>query len=106
MIYRFMRMVLFFDLPSITKKDHREYSKFIKHIKSLGFCMYQESVYTKLCLNETVVNMTLKNVKDKLPKDGFVSILTLTEKQFSSIECLVGELNTDVILSDEKIVKL
>lgn len=101
-----MRIVLFFDLPAITKKDHREYSKFIKHIKSLGFSMYQESVYTKLCLNETVVNITLKNIKEKLPKNGFVSVLTLTEKQFSSIECLLGDLKTDVILTDEKVVKL
>lgn len=106
MIYRFMRIVLFFDLPAVTKKDHREYSKFIKYIKSEGFSMFQESVYTKLCLNESVVDATMKNIKSHLPKDGFVSCLTLTEKQFSSIDCILGEFNSDVIISDEKIVKL
>ena len=33
MIYRFMRTILFFDLPSVTKTDHREYAKFTKFIK-------------------------------------------------------------------------
>lgn len=106
MEYRFMRMVLFFDLPSISKKDQREYRKFVKFIKSIGFSMFQESVYTKLCLNETVVKSTMSKLKNNLPNDGFVSVITLTEKQFSSIEILVGQLDTDVILSDESVIKL
>lgn len=101
-----MRLIIFFDLPSVTKKDHREYNKFIKYIKKEGFSMFQESVYTKLCLNEQVVDATLKNIKNNLPKDGFISCLSLTEKQFSSIQCILGEFKSDVIISDEKIVKL
>ncbi len=106
MIYRFMRIIIFFDLPSITKKDHREYTKFVKYIKSQGFSMFQESVYTKLCLNETVVNSTMKNIKANLPKDGFVSCLTLSEKQFQSIECILGDFKSDVVISDERVLKL
>ncbi len=106
MIYRFMRTLLFFDLPSVTKTDHREYSKFLKFIKSKGFVMMQESVYTKLSLNETIVDSTIKEIKDKLPKDGVISVLTITEKQFTSIKHLLGEINMDVIISDDKVVKL
>ncbi len=101
-----MRIILFFDLPSVTKKDHREYTKFIKHIKEEGFSMFQESVYTKLCLNETVVEATMKNIKTHLPNEGMVSCLTLTEKQFSSIQTILGEFESDVIINDEKVVKL
>ncbi len=101
-----MRLIIFFDLPSVTKKDHREYNKFIKYIKKEGFSMFQESVYTKLCLNEQVVDATLKKIKNNLPKDGFISCLSLTEKQFSNIQCILGEFKSDVIISDEKIVKL
>lgn len=103
---RFMRIILFFDLPSVTKTDHREYSKFIKIIKSLGFVMYQESVYTKLALNESVVVATMKDIKDKLPNDGIISVLSITEKQFSSIENILGEITTDVIVNEDKIVRL
>ena len=101
-----MRMIIFFDLPSVTKMDHREYTKFVRFIKSKGFCMFQESVYTKLCLNETVVKSTMKDIKKNVPRSGYVSILTLSENQFASIETLIGDINTDVINTDSKIINL
>lgn len=101
-----MRIVLFFDLPSVTKTDRREYSKFIKLIKGLGFMMFQESVYTKLAINESVVSATLREIKQKLPKDGIVSVLSITEKQFASIENMLGEIDTDVVMNQERIIKL
>lgn len=99
-------MIIFFDLPSVTKTDHREYTKFVKFIKSKGFCMFQESVYTKLCLNETVVKSTMKDIKKNVPRSGYVSILTLSENQFASIETLIGAIKTDVINTDSKIINL
>ncbi len=101
-----MRSILFFDLPAVTKTDHRQYAKFIKYIKSKGFVMPQESVYTKLSLNETVVDLTMKDLKNHLPKDGVISVLTVTEKQFASIEHILGEIDTDVVISDSKVIKL
>lgn len=106
MSYRFMRMIIFFDLPNTTKAENREYTHFVKNIKKLGFSMFQESVYTKLCLNESVSNATERDLKQILPKDGFVSLLTLTEVQFNSIKNLVGELDTDVVLNDDRFIKL
>lgn len=103
---RFMRMILFFDLPSVSKAEHREYTRFIKMIKSNGFCMLQESVYTKLALNESVVISTMKNIKKKLPKNGIISVLTITEKQFSSIEHILGTVSTDVVMGEEKVIIL
>lgn len=101
-----MRMTLFFDLPSVTKADIKEYNRFVKYIKSQGFVMFQESVYTKLCLNESVANSTEAELCKHLPKDGVVSIITLTETQFNSIKNLVGEVKTDVLLTDDRVVKL
>lgn len=101
-----MRTILFFDLPAITKSDHRQYRKFVKFIKKLGFVMYQESVYTKISLSESAVESALKEVKSNLPKDGKISALTITEKQFASITQLLGKSSTDVVISDEKMIKL
>ncbi len=103
---RFMRILLFFDLPSVTKTDHREYSKFMKNIEKKGFFMLQESVYTKLALNQSVVDSTMREIKAKLPKDGLISVLTITEQQFSSIEHILGEVETDQIISQDKYIKL
>lgn len=106
MTSRFMRTIIFFDLPTSTKSERRTYNRFIKQLKKNGFSMLQESVYTKLSMNETVVSSTMKEIKKNLPSSGFVSALTLTEKQYSSIEHLVGFSDSDLISSNEKIVKL
>ena len=101
-----MRMILFFDLPSVTNKDTREYTRFVKAIKRMGFVMLQESVYTKLALNPSVVSSCMIELKKILPQEGIISVLNITENQFSSIEHLIGEISTDVIISEEKVIKL
>ncbi len=101
-----MRMILFFDLPAVTKKDIREYTRFVKYIKKVGFIRMQESVYTKLALNPSIVNSTMIDLNKNLPPEGIVSILNITENQFMSIEHLIGEINTDVIISKEAVIKL
>lgn len=103
---RFMRIILYFDLPSTTKTDKREYTRFKKLLTKKGFFMMQESVYTKLALNQTVVDSTMRDIKQKLPKDGIISVLTITEQQFSSIEHILGEVKTDQIISEDKFIKL
>ena len=101
-----MRMILFFDLPSVTNKDTREYTRFVKAIKKMGFVMLQESVYTKLALNPSVVSSCMIELKKILPQEGIISVLNITENQFSSIEHLIGEISTDVIISEEKVINL
>ena len=48
---RFVRLVLFFDLPQETKTDQRHYRQFVKYLKTEGFIRIQYSVYAKLCIN-------------------------------------------------------
>lgn len=55
------------------------------------------------------MNLTLKLWKSNenhLPPKGFVTMLTVTEKQFQSMSFLVGEFKTDVICTDEKVIEL
>ena len=102
----FMRMILFFDLPSTTKKDIREYTKFVKLLKKEGFVRMQESVFTKLALNQSVVNSSMNTLRKNVPLEGTISILTITEKQFSSIENILGDVETDVLISDKRVIRL
>lgn len=48
MSYRFMRVIVFFDLPTETNAQRREYTRFRKKLLKSGFLMMQESVYSKL----------------------------------------------------------
>ena len=53
MSYRFMRMVLMFDMPTQTADERKVYRQFRKFLISEGFIMHQFSVYSKLLLNDS-----------------------------------------------------
>lgn len=68
--------------------------------------MMQESIYCKLVLNATVANTVTENVRKNKPPKGLVQMLTVTEKQFSKMELLIGEGQSEVIDSDERLIVL
>lgn len=106
MSYRYMRVVVFFDLPTESLEDKREYRIFRKFLIKKGFLMMQESVYCKLALNQTVSSALVEAIKSNKPKDGLVQILVITEKQFSKMEYICGEKISSIIDSDERLVIL
>ena len=106
MSYRYMRIILFFDLPTESLENKREYRKFRKFLIKNGFLMLQESVYCKLALNQTVAKAVVNSVKSNKPKDGLVQLIVITEKQFSKMEYICGENKSNIIDSDSKLVIL
>jgi CRISPR-associated endoribonuclease Cas2 len=106
MSYRYMRVLVFFDLPTTTSADRRAYSRFRRFLLKSGFIMMQESVYCKLALNQTVSGAIISNIKKNKPLEGMVQILTVTEKQFSKIEMVTGEFNSQVLDNDERLIVL
>ncbi len=105
-VFRFMRSLLMFDLPVETARDRREYAKFVKFLKKQGFVLFQKSIYCKLSVNEASAKATEKTIKGNLPKNGVVSLLTLTENQFNSISYLLGDYETDVLTNFDRVVDL
>lgn len=101
-----MRVIVFFDLPTKTKADRREYSRFRKHLVKNGFVMMQESVYSKIALNQNVALGVCENVKKFKPPSGIVQMLTVTEKQFSKMEMVVGSSKSNVVTTDERLLIL
>lgn len=101
-----MRIFVFFDLPSVSPEDKRQYRKFRKFLIEKGFLMMQESVYCKLALNQTAANAVQKSIRENKPESGLVQMLTITEKQFSRMEYLVGKNNSAVLDSDDRLVIL
>lgn len=99
-----MRVILFFDLPVTTSSHLREYNNFRKCLIKNGFIMMQESVYCRLVLNEINTKLLIENLRKNKPKEGLVQILTVTEKQFSRVEYLVGERSSDIIDKDSRLV--
>lgn len=99
-----MRVIVFFDLPTETETDRKNYRKFRRKLVKDGFMMLQESVYAKLALNSTQVAQIVADVKKNRPEKGLVQILCVTEKQFSKMEIVSGKVSSDIIDSDERLV--
>jgi len=84
--YRIMWMMVFFDLPTDTKKDRRNAAKFRKDLIKDGFTMMQFSVYVRHCSSTENTEVHRKRVKMALPPWGSVNILTVTDQQFGRME--------------------
>lgn len=69
MSFRFMRSILFFDLPTLTSTNRKNYRKFIKLLKRNGFYMLQESVYCKMSIDKQSSEATLIRLKKEKPNE-------------------------------------
>ena len=87
---KFMRLMIFFDLPTKTKAEKKAASQFRTFLKKDGYYMMQWSVYSRICNGADAVDMHKRRLKDNLPPYGSIRTLTLTEKQFESIDILLG----------------
>lgn len=101
-----MRVLVFFDLPVLTSEQRRAYVKFRKYLLKNGFLMLQESVYCKLALNNTAVRGIVDNLHKNSPAEGLVQLLTVTEKQYAKMDLIIGEIKSEVLDSDERLVIL
>jgi CRISPR-associated protein Cas2 len=101
---RFMRAIVFFDLPVLTSMERREYNKFRKFLIKSGYLMLQESVYCKLVLNASAAESLSEQLQKNSPVKGIVQLLIITEKQFSRILYVVGAPTSDVINTDERTI--
>lgn len=106
MNYRFMRLLIFFDLPMETSKNRRDYTVFHKYLIKNGFIMMQKSVYSKLVINGVTSQTVKERVSRNLPPDGIVELLEVTENQFSRIDYLVGEKQSAVVESMDRLIEL
>jgi len=89
--YRIMWLFVFFDLPTDTKKDRKNYSIFRRKLLKDGFNMMQYSVYTRHCASKESLEVHVKRVEEFLPSKGQVSILEITDKQYGKIRNYWGK---------------
>ena len=90
-----MRLLVFFDLPVGTSLQRRHYRQFRKYLEKSGFLMMQESVYSKLAINERVADGISASVASHRPPEGLVQILKITERQYETIATIVGSSRRD-----------
>lgn len=89
--YRIMWLFVFFDLPTMTKKERKDAACFRKMLEKDGFVMMQFSVYVRHCPSKENMEVHVKRVESFIPISGQVSILAVTDKQYGSIRSFIGK---------------
>lgn len=83
--YRIMWLFVFFDLPTNTKRERKDAARFRKDLLTDGFTMMQYSVYVRHCASRENAEVHIKRVQTMIPDKGQISIISITDKQYSNI---------------------
>ncbi len=94
--YKIVWLIAMFDLPTKTKKERHDYAVFRKNLERDGFVMHQYSVYCRFCASLEAREVHVKRVKYYMPCKGRLSIITITDKQYSGIINIWGEIEQKV----------
>lgn len=101
---RYMRIIVFFDLPVMTSKERREYTRFRKFLLKDGYTMLQFSVYSRICNGHDNVQKHMRRLKQHIPPvEGAIRSLAVTEKQYEKMEILLGTKTNEEELGTNKV---
>jgi CRISPR-associated protein Cas2 len=92
-----MWVLVFFDLPTETKRDRKIYADFRKKLLADGFSMFQFSIYLRHSASAENADVHIKRVKKNLPEKGHVGIMSITDKQFGMMEIFQGKRLADPV---------
>lgn len=87
---RFMRIMVFFDLPVVSITNKRHYIRFRRFLLQDGYTMMQFSIYSRLCNGMDGTNKHLKRIGKNLPPAGSVRSVCLTDTQYARMIHWVG----------------
>ncbi|MBI9064853.1 MAG: CRISPR-associated endonuclease Cas2 [Marinilabiliaceae bacterium] len=90
-----MWVLVFFDLPTETKKQRKQAAKFRKELMDDGFTMFQFSIYIRNCPSRENADVHSKRVKNMLPEHGHIGVLKITDKQFGMMELFFSKKQAD-----------
>jgi len=86
-----MRLLVFFDLPTTTKEDKRNYRIFRQFLIRDGYDMIQFSVYARICNGSDRMEKHVLRMRPNIPTRGSVRYMQVTEKQFTSMGIVTGK---------------
>ncbi|MFN9294873.1 MAG: CRISPR-associated endonuclease Cas2 [Planctomyces sp.] len=86
-----MWLMAMFDLPVDDVPARRRYARFRRLLLNNGFSRLQYSVYARCCESEATAVTQRSQISQKLPPDGHVRLLMITDRQFGKMEVYQGK---------------
>lgn len=96
-VYKVMWVLVFYDLPTETKRDRKAAARFRKDIMEDGFTMFQFSICVRNCASMDNARVHVRRVESFLPAHGKVGILCITDKQFADIKIFFSQKPTKAL---------
>lgn len=90
---RFMRLLIFFDLPTTTRDEKRAYVLFRRFLLQDGYDMLQWSVYSRIVNGEDAIKKHQQRLIANLPKKGAIRCMKVSEKQYAGMQILIGRVS-------------
>ena len=87
---RYMRLIVFFDLPVKTAKKRKDYRQFRKFLLKDGYLQLQESVYAKLVVNDGAAGAAVARLHKNRPPAGLVQVMKVSEAAYATMEYITG----------------
>lgn len=79
-----------FDLPVMTKPQRKAATKFRQALLDDGWEMSQFSVYLRWAASKEQADTRMRTVARKVPKEGKVHVLMVTDRQFATMTVFRG----------------
>lgn len=89
--YKFLWMLVMFDLPVVEREDRRAATRFRDYLLDEGFHMGQYSVYLRLLDGRDSADALMRRIEANVPSRGSIHILTITDKQYENIRTFQGK---------------
>ena len=93
---------MFFDLPTKTKKDKKNYTDFRKLLIKSGFFMVQYSVYVRICKGYDSIETYERIIANNVPLRGNIRLLAVTNTQYERMKIFIGEKKNEEKIADNQ----
>ncbi len=80
-----------FDLPVMTKPQRKAATGFRQWLLDEGWEMSQFSVYLRWCVGKEQADVRTRAVARKVPAEGKVHVLNVTDRQFAAMAVFRGK---------------
>lgn len=88
---KLMRILVFFDLPTVTKTDKKCYQVFRRFLIRDGYGMLQLSVYSRICNGADNADKHILRLANNIPAKGSVRSICITDKQYARMQHWAGK---------------
>ena len=88
--YRFMWLLVMFDLPVQSKPERAAAAKFRQWLLDEGYEMSQFSIYLRFCAGKEQVERRIRDIAKAQPGKGSVHVLSITDRQFEQMAVFRG----------------